>query len=102
MLMISLSSYRVHQYYLKLILDPITISYGLGLRMCLKLALEHNIGNYVFLIMSFGLINAHETFIGLMNRAFKSFLVSFVIMFIDDIHIYSKSKEDNTFHIHIV
>ena len=43
-------------------------------------------GHYEFLVMLFGLTNAHETFMILMNRVFKSFLDSF--FFIDDIFVY--------------
>ena len=45
--------------------------------------------------MSFGLTNAPAAFMDLMNRVFHEYLDSFVIVFIDDILIYSKTKEEH-------
>ncbi|WMV37096.1 hypothetical protein MTR67_030481 [Solanum verrucosum] len=58
--------------------------------------------HYEFLMMLFGLTNMPITFTSLMNGFFKSFLDSFVIITIDDIFIYSKSKEERANHLRIV
>ena len=52
--------------------------------------------------MPFGLTNALAVFMDLMNRVFKPFLDKFVIMFINDILIYSKTEEEHEEHVRIV
>ena len=52
--------------------------------------------------MSFGLTNAPAAFMDLMNRVFKDYLDKFVIVFIDDILIYSRSEEDHEQHLEAV
>ena len=52
--------------------------------------------------MSFGLMNAPPAFMSLMNGIFKPYLDLFVIIFIDDILIYSKSKKEHEEHLRIV
>ncbi|KAA0045485.1 ty3-gypsy retrotransposon protein [Cucumis melo var. makuwa] len=59
-------------------------------------------GHYEFIMMSFGLTNAHGVFVDLMNRVFKDFLDTFVIVFIDDILIYSKTEAEHEEHLHQV
>jgi hypothetical protein len=55
-----------------------------------------------YLIMSFGLTNAQEHFIYLMNSIFMPELDKFVMVFIDDILIYSKSTEEHEEHLQVV
>ena len=52
--------------------------------------------------MSFGLTNAHVIFMDLMNMVFKDFLDTFVMIFIDDILVYSKIETKHEEHLHLV
>ncbi|KAL4028434.1 hypothetical protein IC575_011631 [Cucumis melo] len=58
-------------------------------------------GHYEFIVMSFGLTNA-QLFMDLMNRVFREFLDTFVIVFIDDILIYSKTEAEHEEHLRMV
>ena len=52
--------------------------------------------------MSFGLTNAPAYFMNMMNKVFMEFLDKFVVVFIDDILVYWKIKEEHKEHLHLV
>jgi hypothetical protein len=68
----------------------------------LKTAFTTRYGLYEYLVMSFGLTNAPSYFMYLMNSVFILELDKFVVVFIDNILVYSKSEEDHVEHLRVV
>ena len=59
-------------------------------------------GHYEFLVMSFGLTNEPAAFMDLMNCVFRSYVDQFVMVFIDDILVYSKDQQDHDTHLRVL
>jgi hypothetical protein len=67
-----------------------------------KTAFITRYGLYEYTLMSFGLTNAPTYFMYLMNKVFLEYLDNFMVVFIDDILIYSKDEEEHEKHLHLV
>jgi hypothetical protein len=67
-----------------------------------KMAFSTRYDLYEFTVMSFGLTNAPAYFMNLMNKVFMEYLDRFIVVFIDDIIIYSKSDSDHVEHLRLV
>jgi hypothetical protein len=67
-----------------------------------KTAFRTRYGHYEFTVVLFGLSNAPIVFICLMNEFFREYLDKFIVVFLDDILIYSKYKEEHEQHLRMV
>ena len=67
-----------------------------------KMAFTTRYGLYEYIVMSFGLTNAPVTFSRLMNSIFMEYLDKFVVVYLNDILIYSKNEEEHAEHLRLV
>ena len=67
-----------------------------------KTAFRMRYGHFEFAMMPFGLMNAPAAFMDLMHRVFHPYLDRFVVVFVDDILIYSKTEKDHEDHLRVV
>ena len=67
-----------------------------------KTAFTTRYGLYEYTVMSFGLTNAPATFMRLMNSVFHEYLDKFVVIYIDDILVYSKTEDEHAEHLRLI
>ena len=67
-----------------------------------KMAFKTRYGHYEFLVMPFRLTNSPAAFMDLMNHVFQPYVDQFIVVFIDDILVYSKDRENHDTHLRVV
>ena len=67
-----------------------------------KTAFRTPFGHYEFTVLSFGLTNAPATFQAVMDRTFRSYIDRFVVCYLDDLLVYSKTREEHLQHLRLV
>ena len=78
------------------------INYGSVKSIFSKTAFHTRYDHHEFLVMSFELTNTPAAFMDLMNKVFRPFMDQFVVVFIDDILVYSKSMEEHVYYLRTV
>jgi hypothetical protein len=99
-LMISSTNSEVHACSLKIDLRSGYHQLKIRESEILKIAFITRYGLYEYTVMSFGLTNAPAYFMYLMNKVFMEYMDKFMVVFIDDIQIYSKDEEEHEKHLH--
>ena len=93
--MICFISYIEQRYSRRLTYDLVTIKFESKMKTSLKQLLGPGMVHYEFVVMPFGITNAPTFFMCLMNNVMHKYIDKFVVLFIDDILIYSKSEEEH-------
>jgi hypothetical protein len=90
------------KYFSKIDLRSCYYQLNIQLNDIPKIVFVTHYGQYEFTVMSFGLTNAPAYFINLMNKVFMEELDKFIVVFVDDILIYSRSVEEHEQHLRVI